>query len=308
MLEALLAVEIFGIVGEILAADHAAQPPPMLRVVVAVEDVDPVVRPAALAREDVVRRHRRPESRLTAPRRLAEPRVVDERAADVVELRVLHRDLQPPPLAGRVALVERGQDRDRHQHAGAGVAEGRTRTDRPAAGLAGNRHVAAAGLRDHVEGEVVLVRAALAEALDLGVDQARVELVQLVPAEAQFLDRAGRHVLDEDVGLLRHVLDQREAARRFQIDRNGFFIGVVDHEVIGVGAGFRTGAENAAGFAAFRVFDLDDLGAELGHDLGAGRTGLELRQVEHAKPGEAVRRDGGFGHCVAPVCEGLAPG
>ena len=33
-------------------------------------------------------------------------------------------------------------------------------------------HHAAGGLRDHVEGEVVLERAALAEALDLGVDDA----------------------------------------------------------------------------------------------------------------------------------------
>ena len=171
------------------------------------------------------------------------------------------------------------------------------------AGLAGDRHVAAAGLRDHVEGEVVLVRAALAEPLDLGVDQARVEPVQFVPAEPQLLDRARRHVLDEHVGLCRHLLDQRETARRFQIDRDRFLVGVVDHEVIGVGAGLRAGAEDAAGLAAPRVLDLDDLGAELGHHLGAGRPGLELRQVEHANPGEAVRRGGGFCPSLPPaVC------
>ena len=69
-----------------------------------------------------------------------------------------------------------------------------------------------ARLRDHVEGEVVLVRAALAEALDLGVDQPRVERVQHVPAEPQALDRARRHVLDEDVGARGHLLDEAEAA------------------------------------------------------------------------------------------------
>jgi hypothetical protein len=136
--------------------------------------------------------------------------------------------------------------------------------------------------------------------LNLGVDQARVEGVQLVPAEPQLLDSAGRHVLDEDVRLLRHFLDEREAARRLQVHRHRLLVGVVDHEIIGVRPGFRAGAEDAARLAAFRVLDLDHLGAELGQDLGAGGAGLELRQIEHADAGEAVRRDGVDIHCGAP--------
>ena len=94
-------------------------------------------------------------------------RVLDEGAAGVLQLRVLHRDLHPAAAAGGVALEERAQDADRQQHAGAGVAEGRARLARAPVALAGDRHRAAAGLGDHVEGEVVLVGAALAEALDL---------------------------------------------------------------------------------------------------------------------------------------------
>src|SRR5207247_4198009 len=46
-----------------------------------------------------------------------------------------------------------------------------------------------------------------------------------------------------------------------------------------------------------------DLGAELGQDLGGGRAGLELRQVEHPHSGEAIRRGGGIGHNLAPsIC------
>src|SRR5439155_11738187 len=55
-------------------------------------------------------------------------------------------------------------------------------------------------------------------------------------------------------------------------------------------------AEDAASLAALRFLDLDDLCAELGQDLGAGRAGLELRQVEDADPGEAIGCGGGFGH------------
>ena len=128
--------------------------------------------------------------------------MLDKGAAAVLQLRVLHRDLHPPARSGGVALIERAQDADRQQHAGAGVAQGRPRLARPPVALAGDRHGAAAGLRDHVEGEVVLVRAAAAEPFDLAIDQARVQRVQDLPAEPQPLDGAGREILDKDVGAL----------------------------------------------------------------------------------------------------------
>ena len=55
--------------------------------------------------------------------------------------------------------------RDRHQHAGAGVAERGARLDRRAVAVAGDAGRAAGGLRDHVEGEAFLVRAALPKPL-----------------------------------------------------------------------------------------------------------------------------------------------
>ena len=126
--------------------------------------------------------------------------------------RILHRQLQAAALAGRFLLVERAQDADRHQHAGAGVADRAAGLDRRLAGLAGDAHRAAGGLRDHVEGEALLVRAALAEALDLAIDDAGVDRLQHVVAETEALDRAGREVLGEDVGLLDQLLDQLDAA------------------------------------------------------------------------------------------------
>src|SRR5262249_58320329 len=95
--------------------------------------------------------------------------------ADIVQHRVLHRHLQAPALAGGAALVEGAQDADRHQHAGPGVAERGAGLDRRAVRLARDAHRAAGSLGDHVEGEVLLVRATLAETLDLGVDDARVQ-------------------------------------------------------------------------------------------------------------------------------------
>ena len=76
-------------------------------------------------------------------------------------------------------------------HAGAGVAERRAGLERRPVGLAGDAHRAARSLRDHVEGEVFLVGAALAKTLDLGIDDARVDGADRLVAEPQPLDRAG---------------------------------------------------------------------------------------------------------------------
>jgi len=98
------------------------------------------------------------------------------------------------------------------------VTQSRPGLARTPVALAGNRHRAAAGLGDHVKGEVVLVGAALAEPFDLRIDEARVQRVEVLPAEPQPLDRAGGEVFDEDVGLLGHVFDEGEAALRLEVD------------------------------------------------------------------------------------------
>ena len=269
----------------------------MLRVVVAGEQENVVVGPSRLARIDAVRRHPAGQRLCTiAHRRLAAARVLDKGAARVLQLGVLHRDLHPAAAAGRLALKERTQYADRQQHAGAGVAQGRTRLARTPVALPGNRHRAAAGLSDHVEGEVVLVGAALAEPFDLRVDEARVQRMEVLPAEPQPLDRAGGEVFDEDIGLLGHFFDEGEAALRLEVDGDGLLVGIVDHEIIGVGPRLRTAPQYAAWLAALRVLHLDDLGAEPGKRLGAGLAGLELREIENPNPVEAVRRYAHFVH------------
>ena len=269
---------------QILAAEKLEQPVPV--VLLAGKDIDPVIGAARRAGKDP--RRRRVAAVAVAGCRPAEHRLRLKREADVVQHRVLHRHLEAPALAGGAALVERAEDADRHHHAGAGVAERNAGPDRRPVRLAGDAHRAAGGLRDHVEGEVLLVGAALAEALDLGIDDAGVQRADRVIAEPQPLDRSGRHVLDHDVGLLGHVLDQSQAALGFEIDRDRLLVGVEFEEIERVGAAGSAGKGRPAGLAAIRVLDLDDLGAEPGERLGAGGARLELGQVEHPNPGEAI--------------------
>jgi len=91
-------------------------------------------------------------------------------------------------------------------------------------------------LRDHVEGEALLVGAAFAKAFDLAIDDAGVDLLQHVIAEAEALDRAGSQVLGEHIRGLDQLFDQFDAFRVLQVDRCRALVRVEDLEIVGIGA------------------------------------------------------------------------
>src|SRR5262249_61760992 len=111
-----------------------------------------------------------------------------------MEHRILHRHLQEAAPAGPGALDEGYQNADGHKHAGAGITEGGSRLDRCSVAFAGDADGAARRLRDHVERQVLLVGAAGAKTLDLAIDNARVDLLDLIITEPEALDRAGCHI------------------------------------------------------------------------------------------------------------------
>src|SRR5271166_1534701 len=273
---------------QIFAPDDLQEPRPVFRVGAAGEDIDVVVGTAGLAGIDVAGRGRARDLGAATLDCLARFGLAREGHPHVVDHRVLHRDLQASALAGPVAPVERTQNADRHQHAGARVAKGGARLDRRPARLAGDAHRAAGGLGDHVEGEVLLVGAAFAEALDLAIDDTGVELPDDIIAAAQPLDRAGRHVLDRHIRLLQQVLDDLETARRFEVEGDRLLVGVELVEIPRVIIGL-PGPQSAAGIPGLRVLDLDHLGAEPGERLGAGGAGLELRKIDHPNAFETIQ-------------------
>ena len=137
---------------------------------------------------------------------------------------------------------------------------------------------AAHGLRDHVEAHVVLV-GALAEALDLRVDDSGIDLPHDVAAEAQPLDGAGREVLDHDVGLLQHLGEDLATARAAEVQRDAALVRVEQHEVVRIHARL-VGRRSPPLVAAAGILDLDDVRAQPRERLGARGSGLELRQIE----------------------------
>src|SRR3972149_2859286 len=97
------------------------------------------------------------------------------------------------------------------------------------------------------------------------------------PPAPEPLHRARPHVLDDDVGALRQLLEDRAAARRLEVERHALLAGVQQEEEPRVLAAL-VREHRAAGLAARRL-DLDDVGPEPRGHLGTARPRLVLGQV-----------------------------
>src|SRR5215472_18826915 len=158
----------------------------MLRVGARGIDVAIIVRTVAFALVGLARRVGAHDALIAHPRRgFAPQRLGSVGDAAVIDDAFLHRKLDALALAGELTLVERGKHTDRSVQSSSGVADRQPRLDRPAVGLAGDRHCATGSLGDHVESEEAFVRAILAEALHLRVDDPRVYLPHDVVAKAE---------------------------------------------------------------------------------------------------------------------------
>ena len=200
-----------------------------------------------------------------------------------------------------IAMDQRGVDRDRGVEAGADVADRHADARRRLALVAGDAHDAAHALHDHVVGGVLRVRAGVAEARGRGVDQLGIPLVQRVPAVAQLLHRAGPEVLDDDVGLLEQLLEDRAVLVVLEVERDRFLAAVDRGEVGRLAVDER--AVGAGVVAALGRLDLDHPGAHLRHQEGAVGAGEDARQVDD---GDARQGAGGtLGHATV-LASGLA--
>src|SRR6266478_4400167 len=241
-----------------------------------------VVWPAALARIGLARRIGAHDALIAHARSSVAPQILGSIGnAAVINHAILHRALDPLALAGELALIERPKNADRSVEAGAGVADRRTRLDRAAVGLAGDRHGTPGRLRNHVKGEVVLVGAVIAEALDRDIDDAGVDFADDVVAKAEPFYDAGSEILGKDIGLFDQPAQNGAPLVGLQIGGDALLVGVEQHEVLGINA-LLVGRRAAALLAPGRLLDLDHLSAEPSQGQGARRPGLELGQIHHS--------------------------
>ena len=200
-----------------------------------------------------------------------------ERGIDRVE----HRDLDRAPAPGALAVEQRGDDAAVEMHAGEEVAQRRARLHRLAVGKAGDVHDAGHRLHGEVHRRIVAIEALLAVAGALRIDEARVDLVHRLDAEAEPLRHAGREVLHQHVGALDHLDQQVAPLRVLQVERDRALVGVEHRERK------RRAADHAAPaqmLAALRL-DLDHVGAGLRHQEGRVGAVVDLGEIHNLDPG-----------------------
>ncbi|GBD13995.1 hypothetical protein HRbin24_02044 [bacterium HR24] len=200
-----------------------------------------------------------------------------------------HRD--PLTAAGALAVEEGGGDGaggtlPRHVVAHAApLLRGRIVAD----GEHG-RHAAAGPESAHVIGRAVALLVVDPVAADVAIDQARVEDGELFVGEAEVLQGTGAQVGDEHVGTLDELPGDLPAFFRLQVQGHAALAPVVLLEGRVEGGRHAQGAgEEATERVAVGWLQLDDVGAPVGQDGGAGRPRHPERQLDHL---DAFQRTG----------------
>src|SRR6266478_5469086 len=192
---------------------------------------------------------------------------------------VLHRHGHFLALAGLRTADQSGQDADRQVHARVAVAERRPADGRRAVPETGGGGGPARALRHVVVDLEILIRRALAEALDRPEDDPRVELVNVLPGEAHPVQRARREVLDQHVRVADQLLQDRLAFGRLGIERQRSLVAVERREIERVQIGDVTQLI-ARDVSDAGPLDLQYIGAEPRQQLGTRRPRLHAGEVD----------------------------
>src|SRR6185295_467692 len=117
------------------------------------------------------------------------------------------------------------------------------------------------------------------EALDRAHHDLRIDLVDLLPGEAEAIEHAGAEILHDDVALLQQIDEHLLAFGALHVHGDRALVAVEHREVEAVG--LRHVAQLAARRVAHRILELDHVGAHPREQLRAGRARLHVRHVEN---------------------------
>ncbi len=201
---------------------------------------------------------------------------------------VVQGHLHMASASARLARIQRGEDRLRRIHAGEHVDRGHAELQRSLAGFAVGGHHAGLALDDQVVAWPFGLGREAGVAGDRAVHQPGIELGQLFVAQAQLFRTADLEVLDHHVAARGQLAGQLQARFALQVQRDRALVAVGAVEVRGI-ARADAQAPVAGVIAAGRVFDLDDVGAEVGQRHRAHRPRQHARQVQYPHAGQRQR-------------------
>jgi hypothetical protein len=179
-----------------------------------------------------------------------------------------------PLAAARALALEQGHENPLgEEDAGGEVRDGNAHAHRPLARQAGDGHEPTHPLRDLVVARPVAIGPALSEARDAAVDQAGVVLAESLVVDPEAPLHVGAEVLHDDVGLGDEPLENVDALRRLEVERDRPLVPV---EVLTV--------EAAPGKVALLVLtggDLYHLRAHVGELTHARGTRARAGEIDH---------------------------
>ena len=148
------------------------------------------------------------------------------------ERRLVERGVDPLALTGRVAVAQRGHHAECGEQSRQVIRIDGCRARGWAVGVAAEVPGAAEGRADRRVAGSLAQRTRLPERGDARHDQAWIQRVQRVPAQAPFLQHARAEVLEHDVDLRHQTTHDLLALRRAQVERHEFLVAIVDREPV----------------------------------------------------------------------------
>jgi hypothetical protein len=199
---------------------------------------------------------------------------------------VEQRDVDVAPDAGALGVPQPGQQRGHRGVAAGEVHDRHAALARRPVGLAGDRHPARIALDQVVEGGLGRPGAGGAEAGQRAADDGGIDLAQRRVGEAELGRQIAAQVVVHGVGNTDQVVQDGLAVGMLEIEGERLLPAVERLEVERVAAG-RVRPHVASDVAPDgRILDLDDLGAQVGQQLGAEGPGPELRDGDEAQAGQ----------------------
>ena len=113
--------------------------------------------------------------------------------------------------------------------------------------------------------------------------------MQGIVAKPELVHLAGLEALNQDVGVLRQLLQRLHSLGGLEIDCNASFVGVQEQKdaaLLRVRNVLREWAEGSCVVTRPWLLHLNHVGAEVRQQLGAVRTGNAVGQVYYSKAGE----------------------
>ncbi len=173
-------------------------------------------------------------------------------------------------------------------HARSRVADLRTRHDRGTVDEATRAHGSAHRLGNVLVGFERGVWALGAETLDGSHDNARVDLVDLLPAKAKAIEHTRPEILHHDVAGFDEVCEYLFALVVLEVDGDRALVAVQHREIEAVCA--RNVDELLARRIAHGRLELDHVRAEKAHELTRRRSRLHMRHVEDSNSRKCLVR------------------